>query len=215
MTRISALVKWEQVYKYLSALCHKSVWERHIRQGARSEGSSNYLQLWHIIIHWMACHSDCHNAQQRACTLSVLSSTQRGCRSTGHLGKILCSNPGTSLLLFVKRIWQHKQGEHQLVTNNQQNSSITNGDIWKGFLRWRHNSVCKVITKYYPTRYISLGQSDLNKEQVKHSKICMGTSVSTVLCTKEKKVNQENVESVESEEAQIENLKSLRKNEKK
>lgn len=75
-TRISALVKWEQVYKYTSALCHKSVWERHIRRGARSEGSSNYLQLWHIIIHCMACHSDCHNAQQRACTLSVLNSTE-------------------------------------------------------------------------------------------------------------------------------------------
>lgn len=88
MTRISASVKWEQVYKYISALCHKSVWERHIRQGARSERSSNYLQLWHIIIHCMACHSDCHNAQQSACTLSVLYSIERGCRSTGHSGKI-------------------------------------------------------------------------------------------------------------------------------
>lgn len=129
MIRISALVKWEQVYKYIPALCDKSVWERRIRQGARSEGSSKCWQLWHIIIHCMACHSDCHNAQQRACTLSVLNSTQRGCSSTGHLGKILCNHPGTSLLLFVKGIWRPKQGEHHLVTNNQQNSSITNGDI--------------------------------------------------------------------------------------
>lgn len=27
MAKISALVKWEQVYKYIPALCHKTVWE--------------------------------------------------------------------------------------------------------------------------------------------------------------------------------------------
>lgn len=63
--------------------------EEFVRQGARSEREALTTCSYDtFFIHCLVCHSDCHNAQQRACTLAVLNNTEGDCRGTGHFGEI-------------------------------------------------------------------------------------------------------------------------------